>query len=152
MDDPPKKPSFKKALVARSKADPFRRADYKALCVFAPLLAGVMDDKRKAAVGWTMAETLEKSTAAQLEVLFAVIVKMKKNIEDEHIQRSTYAVAAFFRFKSEHGHSPSKLELKRFIIENPKVYPGFPLDESNSEWTRIWKNADMNHSQWFPKS
>ena len=145
-----KKTSHGKVMVARAKADPFKRADYTLLCVFAPLLAGVVDDKWKAVVGNIMAGAMEDNSADKLEILFAAIVKLKRNIEDDRVHRSAYAVAAYFRFKKEHEHRPSKLELKRFIIENPKIYPGFPLDEADTEWTRIWKHADMNRYQWFP--
>lgn len=146
-----KKPaSIEKKFLARSKADPFTKGNNALRVCVAPILAGMADEGWKTTIGRSIAEMLEKDSPEQLAKVFAEIVKMKKRIESEHIERSTFATAAFFRFENEHGKKPSKLELKRFIIENPKVYPGFPADEADSEWTRIWKNADMNHAAWFP--
>jgi hypothetical protein len=146
-----KRASFKRILIARSKADPFRKADYGALVVFAPILAGMADDGWKACIGKGIAEIMAENNADQLKIFFDAIVEMKRNIESDVNERSNHAVAAYFRFQKEHERNPSKLDLKKFIVENPKVYPGFPKDIANTEWTRIWKNADMNHFPGFAK-
>jgi hypothetical protein len=71
---------------------------------------------------------------------------MKRNYEKaeggEHC-RNAGVLLAWKDFVAENGFTPTKLKLKKFIINNPQKYRNMPGVGDPKGWTRLWQASGL---------
>jgi hypothetical protein len=94
-------------------------------------------------VGKALSYAVEHFSAEEAAELFGIIVKLKKNHEQEGSQKNAWALAAYNDFINQTGSEPSKPQLKEFILARKEKYRQRPDPEDKTGWTRLWKASGL---------
>jgi hypothetical protein len=133
---------FAQMAIDTARVDPFNEEPLA--CIFGPVLLGRATAAEKKFVGELCAEVLA-TAPEKAPAFFARVAKMAANIEQPH--RNAYALYGYARFIAETGKEPSKRELREYLLENPKVFPGMPAGDGSDKkgWDRLWKDSGLSN-------
>jgi hypothetical protein len=131
---------FRQCEINRARVDQFNEEPL-AGC-FAPLILNRATDAERAFAADLMATALEECTPEQWTAFALRLARLKANAEQPH--RNAYAYWGYARFIEENGREPSKPELKAYLLENPKVFPGMPAADAKSQWTDLWRDCRLS--------
>ena len=129
--------------LKRLRIDPMGKHEELSLFM-APVLVridGEDDLVRNECREW-LANVIASKTADDAETMFKGIAELKRELEiDPH--KNFSAFLAYHHFIESTRREPSRRELKKFILENPKQYRGMPQTKDSEGWDRLWNDCGL---------
>jgi len=153
--DPPEPQPLTKAELAdkhreirigalkRLRIDPMGKHENLSLFM-APLLLRVEGEDetgRNQCREW-LANVITGKTADEAAILFQGIVALKQELEKTP-HKNFCAYLAYHHFIEAVRREPSRRELKKWIQDNSKHYPGIPKSGNSETWDRLWNDCGL---------